>query len=251
MLLAQLDQITIAVVILAFLLAGVSKGFIGFGLPLISIPIAATVVPVPLAIALTAAPILVSNLFQTFHGGRHGAALRRFWPVVVMMVVGVLIGGQVLTRADQDTIAVIVGALLLIFVSTQFFDLRPAIPLSAERRLNPVIGLVSGLLGGVSSMFGPLAITYLVALRLPKDEFIATIAMFYLVGITTLWSVLIVGRVISSEEIVASFLACVPLYAGMWFGTWLRGKISQVFFQRALLVALILISLNLIRKGLF
>lgn len=251
MLLTQFDQVTIVVVVLAFLLAGLSKGFIGFGLPLISIPITATVLPVPLAIALTAVPILVSNLFQTFHGGRHGAALRRFWPVVVMMAVGVSIGGQVLTRADHDTIAVIVGTLLLIFVSTQFLDLRPVVPLSAERRLNPLIGFVSGLLGGVSSMFGPLAITYLVALRLPKDEFITTIAMFYLVGIATLLSVLIVGQVISRDEIIASILVCVPLYAGMWLGTWLRGRISQVFFHRALLAGLILISLNLIRRGLF
>lgn len=249
MFLTELDNFSLAVVVIAFLLAGVSKGFIGFGLPLISIPITASVLPVPIAIALTAAPILLSNAFQAFYGRRHGAVLRRFWPYVLAMIGGVLIGAQVLTRADHGTIAVIVGVLLLVFVSTQFFDFKPNIPVEAERRLNPVIGLASGLLGGVSSMFGPLAISYLVALKLPKEEFISTVGLFYLIGIVPLYATLVLTGVISGDEIVASLLVCIPLYVGLSFGTWLRGRLSQTLFQRALLVALVLVSVNLIRRG--
>lgn len=246
----EFDSITLAVIGLAFVFGGLSKGFIGFGLPLVSIPVCATVVPVPLAIALTAMPILVSNLYQTFHGGRQGSVVRRFWPYLAPLVVGVLIGAQILARADHDTIAVIVGSLLLVFVTAQFFDIKPDIPAKAENVLNPVIGFVSGLLGGVSSMFGPIAITYLVALKLPKDMFISTIGLFYLVGIVPLYATLVVTGVISRDEIVASVLVCIPLYLGLWFGTWLRGRMSQELFQRALLIALVIISLNMIRGGL-
>ncbi len=251
MILNEFDTVTLAVIATAFVLAGMSKGIIGFGLPLISVPICASVMPVPLAIALTAAPILLSNIYQAFHGGRHGIVTRRFWPLLVTLVIGVLIGAQVLTRADHDTIAVVVGTLLLIFVSVQFFDIKPNIPARAERRLNPFIGFVAGLLGGVSSMFGPIAISYLVALKLPKDMFISSIGVFYLFGILPLCTTLVATGVISRDEIIASFLVCIPLYAGLWFGTWLRGRISQTLFQRALLVSLMIISLNLIRRGLF
>ena len=165
MIFSEIDTVTLAVIAIAFVLAGLSKGFIGFGLPLISVPICASVMPVPLAIALTAAPILLSNIYQAFRGGRHGIVTRRFWPLFATLVVGVLIGAQVLTRADHDTIAVIVGILLLVFVSMQFFDIKPNIPMQAERRLNPFIGFVAGLLGGVSSLFGPIAISYLRRVR--------------------------------------------------------------------------------------
>ncbi len=251
MLFNEIDQLTLFVVVVAFLLAGVSKGLIGFGLPLISVPIMASVLPVPLAIALTAAPILLSNAFQTFHGKRHGAAFRRFWPLVVTLVIGVLIGAQFLARGDHDTIAVVVGTLLLLFVAVQFFEFRPNIPVAAERWMNPVIGLVSGLLGGVSSMIGPIAISYLVALKLPKDEFISTIGLFYLTGIVPLYVTLVVTGVVARDEIVASVLVCIPLYVGILFGTWLRGRISQALYQRALLIALVVVSLNLIRRGIF
>ncbi len=249
MIFSDFDTFTTLTIVLAFMLAGVSKGVIGFGLPLISIPIIATILPVPVAIALTAAPILFSNLFQTLQGGRQGAVLRRFWPFVVAMIIGVLFGAQILTRADQSTVSVIVGSFLLLFVTTQFMSLRPNISMEAERRLNPVIGAVSGLLGGVSSMFGPIAITYLVSLKLPKDEFISTIGLFYFVGILPLYATLVITGVIAQNEIIASVLACIPLYAGLFFGTWLRRHISQRLFQRVLLVAMVFVSLNLIRRG--
>ena len=248
---SEFDIITLAVIAVAFVLAGLSKGFIGFGLPLISVPLCSSVVSVPLAIALTAAPSFLSNIYQAFHGGRQTVVLRRFWPLLLTLVPGVLIGAQVLARADHDAIAVIVGTLLLIFVLAQFFDIKPNIPARAERGLNPVIGIVSGLLGGVSSMFGPITITYLVALKLPKDMFISTIGVFYLFGIVPLYATLVITGVIARDEIIASFLVCIPLYAGLWFGTWLRGRMSQALFQRALLLGLVVISLNLIRRGLF
>jgi uncharacterized membrane protein YfcA len=246
----EFDNITILIIAVAFLIGGLSKGVVGFGLPLITIPIMANVLPVPAAIALTATPILVSNLFQTFQGGRHGAVLSRFWPYVVMMIGGVLIGAQILTRANHNTIAIIVGSLLLIFVASQFMSLQPAISVEAERWLNPLIGGVSGLLGGVSSMFGPIAISYLVALKLSKDEFISTIGLFYLVGIVPLYATLLITGTIARDEIIASVLACIPLYIGLLFGAWLRRHISQRLFQRGLLIALVFVSVNLIRRGL-
>jgi hypothetical protein len=249
MALDQLDPVTLTVIIFAFILAGMSKGVIGFGLPLIAIPIVASVVPVPIAIALTLAPIFFSNAFQTFHGGRAGQVLRRFWPVVVTMFLGVLAGAQILARADHDAIAILIGVLLLVFVTMQFLSLRPSVPPRAERWLSPALGLFSGVVGGVSSMFGPLLIIYLVALRLEKDDFISTIGMFYLTGVVTLWSSLAVMGVIAFNEIVGSLLVCIPLYCGLFFGTWLRGRISQALFQRALTIALIFVGLNLIRRG--
>ena len=43
---SEFDIITLAVIAVAFVLAGLSKGFIGFGLPLISVPLCSSVVSV-------------------------------------------------------------------------------------------------------------------------------------------------------------------------------------------------------------
>ena len=248
---SEFDIVTLLVIAAAFALGGISKGVIGFGLPLIAVPICASVVSVPLAIAITAAPVLVSNFYQAFHGGRQSIVMRRFWPFLVTLVLGVLLGAQVLTRADQGLVAVIVGTLLLIFVTAQYFDFKPVIPEQAERRLNPYVGICAGALGGVSGLFGSIVVTYLVALRVPKDLFITSIGVFYLFGNTPIYVTLYFTGVMGRNELIGTILVCVPLCVGLWFGTWLRSRISQKLFQRVLLVGLVIISLNLIRRGLF
>jgi len=249
MLLSQIDPVTIALIAVAFLFAGISKGVVGFGLPLIAIPMLANVMPVPTAIALTAVPIVASNVFQALRGGHWRAALRRFRALIAGAVIGTLAGAQILTRADQGAISVVVGALLVVFVAMHALPLRPAVAPRAESWLNLPVGLLSGLLGGVASMFGPPFLLYFVALRLPRDAFIGTIALIYLIGVVPLYGTLIGTGVIGPAEAVASALACIPLFIGIRLGGWLRDRVSQPAFQRLLLVALAIIGLNLIRRG--
>ncbi|MCB1803859.1 MAG: sulfite exporter TauE/SafE family protein, partial [Candidatus Competibacteraceae bacterium] len=58
-----------AVALLAFFCAGIVKGTLGVGLPLVALPITATVMPPAQAMALTIGPILVSNLWQVIEAG--------------------------------------------------------------------------------------------------------------------------------------------------------------------------------------
>jgi uncharacterized membrane protein YfcA len=247
--LSNLDPFAIFVIVLAYFLAGLAKGTSGFGLPLIAVPMVAIILPVPVAIALTFAPILASNIHQAATTARPILVLRRFWPLIVCMVVGTALGAQILTRVDQNTTSITVGVLLLTFVATRGLAARLGVPARAERWLNPVIGFASGLLGGVAGMLGPLFLIYLVALRLPKDAFVGTVSVFYLIGIIPLYWTLIASGIIARNEAIVSALACAPLFAGIWFGVWLRGRVSQTGFMRVVLAMIFIVGLNLIRRG--
>lgn len=245
----ELDPFAVLVIAFAYFLAGISKGAIGFGVPLIAVPLVATVLPVPVAIALTFAPILSANIHQSFTAARPATVMRRFWPLILFLAVGTALGAQILTRVDQGTISIVVGIVLLVFVVSQGFDLRPEVPEMAERWLGPVVGLASGLLGGIAGMMGPPFILYLVSLRLPRDAFVGTVSLFYLIGIVPLYVTLIASGIIARNEAIVSALACAPLFAGIVLGAWLRGRISQTGFQRALLAMIFIVGLNLIRRG--
>lgn len=249
MTLNEIDLMAVLVIGLAYFLAGISKGAIGFGTPLVAVPLVATILPVPVAIALTIAPILTANLHLTVTAARPAVVMRRFWPLILFLVLGTAIGAQILTRVDQATISIVVGVVLLAFVTAQFLDLRPEVPAAAERWLGPAVGLASGLLGGVAGMMGPPFIVYMVSLRLSRDEFVGTISMFYLIGIIPLYVTLIVSGIIAWDEAIVSVLACAPLFAGIALGVWLRGRVSRTGFQRALLAMIFIVGLNLIRRG--
>jgi hypothetical protein len=92
---------------------------------------------------------------------------------------------------------------------------------------------------------------FLVALRTPKDEFIGTIALVYLLGIIPTGIIYAAEGVLRAEHIVPTLLACVPVFVGMLAGQWIRGRINEETFRKVLLIALVLIGLNMVRQGLF
>ena len=81
---------------LFLLLGGGIKGVIGLGLPLVSVPLLTYLLPVPVAISVLAAPVMVANCYQAMRGGLLVPVLRRIWPLLVAMVIGVLLGAQLL-----------------------------------------------------------------------------------------------------------------------------------------------------------
>ncbi|MBT5108463.1 MAG: TSUP family transporter, partial [Rhodospirillaceae bacterium] len=93
----EFDSVTLSVIAVAFLLGGFSKGGVGFGLPLIAMPIMANVISIPLAIGLLSVPIVASNTWQAFSSGLHGAMFRRFWTLILALVVATAAGAQILT----------------------------------------------------------------------------------------------------------------------------------------------------------
>ena len=90
---------------LFLLLGGGIKGVIGLGLPLVSVPLLTYLLPVPVAISVLAAPVMVANCYQAMRGGLLVPVLRRIWPLLVAMVIGVLLGAQLLdVLAARDAV---------------------------------------------------------------------------------------------------------------------------------------------------
>lgn len=241
----------VVVVIAAFLAAGTVKGVLGVGLPMIAVPLIASVTSPAQAIALASVPILVSNAWQAFHGGHTKDCVRRFWPMLAGVVVGALIGVQVLATFDQRIVSGILGIVLVAFTALQAMPRSLTLDARRERWVGPPLGLVGGVLGGMSSLFGPLLILYLVALRLPKDVFVAAVALLFLTGSLPLFLGLVAHGILSPRQIAFSVLAALPVIVGLVIGRRLRHHVPQALFEKALFVVLIVIGLNLVRKAFF
>jgi uncharacterized membrane protein YfcA len=108
------------------------------------------------------------------------------------------------------------------------------------------VGLLSGILGGSTSLNGPPVILYFASLRPDKDVFRANMAAYFTAVNTTavfmfLFSGLLTGRVL---VMVLAFL--LPLIAGTFTGIWLARQISEQRFRHAVLILLGLIGIMLI-----
>jgi uncharacterized protein len=238
----------LAAVAASFVLGGVVKGLLGVGLPLVVVPLLALVIPTPKAIALMGIPILVSNVFQTLDGGHARYALRRFAWLLVPMVVMTALTVRLTLGLPVRTLNIFVACALLLAVALMAWNPRLDIDAGGERRWGVAVGTLSGLMGGVSSLMGPLVITYLVALRLDRERFIGSISVIYLLGALPLFGSMALLGVLGLPEAVLSALALGPMFGGMALGKRMRHRVGEQAFRRLLLVFLVIVaSLLLIR----
>ena len=243
--------LNVFLVVLAFLAAGTSKGVLGVGIPLIAVPVLSGVMQPATTLAVLAVPILLSNLWQAFEGRRFGLTLRRFWPAIPTIITGGIVGAQFITTIEPRTAQTLLGVIVLIYASSQLINVKlPKPSLMAEKIWTPVVGLLSGFLGGIAAYFGPPLIMYLLALRVTKEEFISSAAMLYLIGIVPVFLTLIAKGVLGKAEVQLSIIGVIIILGAVAFGTWLRDKISQEAFRKVLLLMLIGMAMNMLKRGL-
>lgn len=244
------DPGTVALVLSAgagmFVLGGLVKGTLGVGLPLVVVPMLSLLIPAPRAMGLLVVPVLLSNLWQAYQGGRLRYTVRRFAPLSLAQL-----GATVLTvRYTRDLSLQAVNALMALAVISAVVLMavkpRGALNPRQEKWIGPLVGTAAGMLGGVSSLTGPAIIVYLMALRLPRDEFVGSISIIYLFGSLPLYmSMLWFGR-FGIAEVGWSVLALVPMFLGLRLGQALRHRLSEKLFRRILFAFLCGLALLLL-----
>ncbi len=244
-----LDPAFLAAAVAVLLFAGVVKGVMGIGLPLITIPALAFFVGVPEAIAVMSLPILVTNGYQAFTNPELSGATRRFWPLLVALVCGTLIGASLLVSLDPRTLYTVLGTAVIAFGLLNLTNPKIALPAGGERWLKLPVGFGAGLLGGLSNFFGPPIVMFLVALRLPREAFVATVGLAFFVGAVPLYLMLAVLGVYGWSELLASTAAVLPVLLGVRLGESLRQKVPQETFRLLVIGLLIAIGLNLLRRA--
>lgn len=243
------DLTTVILVISVIALGGLVKGVSGIGLPIVTIAGLSTFLPIHLVLALSAIPIVMTNLWQAVHSGSWMEPLRRFWPMIVCLLAFIFVGARLAVTIDEQMFFAILGSVVVIFTLTTF--LKPTLRLSprAERWGGPVAGALGGLLGGVSTIWGPPMVMYFVMLHLPKDVFVRTVGLIWFSASIPLIIAYVDNGILNAETIPLSLYACIPGMAGLGVGQAIRRRINPETFRKVVLGLLFLIGLNLIRRA--
>lgn len=241
-----MTALVLLVVAGGFVAGGFVKGTTGMGLPLVAVPIAATVVPVPVAVALMTVPILLTNLWQ---GRGWRRIVRRVWPLLAVQPFAMVAGVAVLAWADPKIVVGLLGALTILFVAVVRYQPNWRMTPGHERWVAPLMGACSGFSGGVSSFFGTPIALYLFLLELEKDAFVAAIGVTYAYGATMLILILAAFGLLGPQLLLWSALATPVAFLGMWFGRMVRDRLNTETFRKVVLLVLLVAGLNLIRRA--
>lgn len=245
---ASISSIGLIGSFLGLFLGGLVKGVVGGGLPLVSVPVLALIMPVPQALVILTIPMFVTNVWQVFQGGHFVPMARRFWLMSLALAIGIGIGAQILMGLEQQTIYLVMGILVLIQPAVRILSPHAAIPQSTQRYLGPVVSLTSGVVGGLSGFFGPLLFVYLAMIRLPKELFPAAMALLLLIGSIALAFFLARLGMVAQHDLVLSAVAVLPAMIGIQLGQKIRSQINQKQFETALTVTMLVMGLSLLQK---
>jgi uncharacterized protein len=248
---AQLaPDVTFAFVLIVVAFASAVKGALGFGFPLIAVPLTANLIGARPAVVLIAIPVVFSNFLILMRGGGSAEELRRFGGMLAGVIGGTLIGAQLLGRLDPGVVSLIVGVTAVLLVVLAWGNLMPPISLKAHRVAGPTVGAAAGVLGGTTGIYAPLIAAYVHALRVDKRVFVYWLtAAFFLGGaaqVVSYWQLgLYTWKVVTYA--VATFI---PVVVGTWLGFWIQDRLPVTLFRRLVLLLVLASGLRLLWPGL-
>ena len=238
---------------LALAAGGFAKGVVGFALPLIALSVAGSFLRYEVAVALLIVPMLVSNLFQALRSGLGPAwaSLRRFWWLNLVLVTGIALAAQLVVVLPDRLLFGILGAAVCLFGASQLAGWRPRLPQGHRLAIETGVAAVAGFFGGLSGIWGPPLIMYLLALGLPKTEMVRVQSLSFLLGSLVLLVAHLHSGVLNAVTLPASCWLVLPTMAAMFLGYRVHDRLDQARFLKATLAVLVLTGLNLLRRALF
>jgi uncharacterized protein len=237
--------ILVALVALAFV-AGLVRGFAGFGAAMIYVPAASLMVGPQITVIILWTMDTIPSLLIVMP-----ALKRTGWKSVLPVALGyaatVGLGVWFLKHGDTELLRWLISSFILVSVAVlwsgwRYHGARP-LPLSFA------VGAVSGLFGGAAQLSGPPVLVYWLAGSDPAWLIRAnTIVLFF---ITTLFSgaAFLAGGLFQRPAVISAII-CAPIYGiGLVLGQRLFGRASEQTFRRAAFV--IVLSVAIVTLPLF
>lgn len=234
------------------LFAGLVKGAVGFGMPMIMISSLTLVFAPDLALALLIVPTLISNGVQSFRQGTDAAiaSIKRFGPFLLIGGVCLVATAQLVAVWDAQTLFLVIGSSVTVFAVFQLSGWRPQ--LSGEPKIiQMIVGTLAGSVGGLSGVWGPPTVAYLTAINTPKEEQLRIQGVIYGLGSVALLFAHINSGVVTMANFALSAGLAVPAMIGVTIGYGFQARIEQEAFRKITLIVLVFGGLNLMRRALF
>ena len=242
-----MDSLSITIVMLTFLLAGGVKGVVGLGLPTVAIALLSASFGIEAALPLLVIPSFVTNVWQGVAGGLGIALIKRFAAALAIIPAATWLGYHYVFIEASEAMDRVLGATLMGYAGLGLGSVRlPAPAARAERWLTPFVGLVNGLVTGMTGTFVVPIVMYLEALGLSRDQLVQTMGVAFSVSTAALAGVLIAHGAYRIDAGFVSAAAVLPALLGMTLGAKLRLRLSAAGFRRWLFTALGLVGLKLL-----
>jgi len=235
----------------SLVVAGLVKGMIGVGMPIVAFPLISAFVDVRATVMLLAVPLILTNVPQALEGGNTIQCFVGLIPVLLGMAPGILLGIAILLHVSASLAKLISGLVVISVAVLMIAAPKFHIKGQACRPVGAIAGFFGGIMGGIAAMSGPLVFTFLLAKGLTGRAFTKEASLFLVLSASLLAGVLATNSSYSWSDLAISTAALFPVGVGMFAGQRLRDAIAAKTFKTFILVVVLISGFQLVYRGLF
>ena len=242
MLFSNFSLSILAYIFFVYVLCGVIKGSIGFGMPTVSISLLFFVIDIKNIIALILIPTLLVNIYQLSKGGNFIKIINETKFFLIFSTIFIYPGAYLLKILDSFYIIFFIALILIINSSLYLLKINIRLPAHDKSITQIIVGSLNGVVIGMTSIYTMPLVFLLQSLKYNKNITIQFLGIaFFLYPIGQLISFTNFD-LLSKEIIINSFLILIPIFFGLLIGQKIRQKISEVLFQKFFYIMLLFMS---------
>ena len=186
-------------------------------------------------------PLLIFGDFVAVFAYRKHTQWHFLWRLFPWTAAGVVIGYFTLGRISDHTARILIGWIIVSLALLSFWRKFAAAPTEEKAAsfhwsVGAAIGVTAGFITLVANAAGPLMAIYLVAMRLPKMEYVGTAAVFFM--LLNLFKVpfMVDLGLITAQSFSFNLMLAPAVLLGALAGRWLLKRVNQNLFEQMVLL---------------
>jgi hypothetical protein len=224
--------------VLGALMVGISKAGIT-GLSILSVALFTHVFPSSKQASGLVLPLLIFGDCVAVLTYRSHTQWRYLWKLMPWTAAGVILGyfalGHISDKAARSMIGLIIVSLCILGYWRRYRRTQPESPAAWHISLAAAVGVTAGFITLVANAAGPLMAIYLVAMRMPKMQFVGTAAVFFMALNLFKVPFMVNLGLITAQSFEFNLILAPAVLLGALFGRWLLVRINQQLFENLVL----------------
>lgn len=215
--------------------AGIIRGFLGFGSALLTVP-ALSVLYGPAPAVVIGVLIEIPTSLGLLPVAIRYSERRTVLSMLLTFIVFVPVGALLLKAVDPELMKTVISFLVLVMVG--IIKLQDRLVLFLSRSGTLVAGAISGIAQGMTGMAGPIFVTAMLARGenaiLTRANIVALAGGIIAISVVSFWATGLVTR----ETIIYTLIATPSILLGVWAGSMLFRRLSHWNLRSIILVFL-------------
>lgn len=213
---------------LIILFSSFVQSITGFGFAVVGTPLLLFFMQPTLVISLITFGALLLNL-SVIYKTRGMADPKVIWPLFTASLLGIIPGVYILKVIDPSLLKLCIGILILlvsIFMASNY-----VVTIKNEKLATILVGIVSGFMGGSTSLSGPPVALFLMNQQQDKAAFRANLVRFFCFGNIATLIVMYYMDTVDTGAVKQLIYAIPGVLIGAWLGEKAFEKVSPKIFR--------------------